>query len=59
MANGPKSDQAKPGDRTHEPSKKELDRELEEGLEDTFPASDPVAVTEPAPDRHPDASKKK
>jgi nicotinate phosphoribosyltransferase len=25
-----------------------LERELEEGLEDTFPASDPVAVSEPA-----------
>jgi hypothetical protein len=27
----------------------ELERALEEGLEETFPASDPVAVTEPAP----------
>ena len=27
---------------------KTLERELEEGLEETFPASDPVAVTEPA-----------
>jgi hypothetical protein len=26
-----------------------LDERLEEGLEDTFPASDPVAVTQPAP----------
>jgi hypothetical protein len=26
-----------------------LERALEEGLEETFPASDPVAVTEPAP----------
>jgi nicotinate phosphoribosyltransferase len=31
--------------------KQRLERELEEGLEDTFPASDPVAVTEPAPDK--------
>jgi hypothetical protein len=29
--------------------KKQLERELEEGLEDTFPASDPPAVTEPGP----------
>lgn len=29
--------------------KEKLERELEEGLEDTFPASDPVAVSEPAP----------
>jgi len=28
-------------------SKDELDRELEEGLEETFPASDPPAVTQP------------
>jgi len=37
--------------------KKALERELEEGLEDTFPASDPVAVTEPAP--HRDKNEKK
>jgi len=29
-------------------TKEHLDRALEQGLEDTFPASDPVAVTEPA-----------
>jgi hypothetical protein len=32
-----------------------LDEALEEGLEETFPASDPVNVTQPAPskgDRH-------
>lgn len=28
-----------------EKSRKELDKELNEGLEDTFPASDPPAVT--------------
>ena len=28
-------------------SKDELDEELEEGLEETFPASDPPAVTQP------------
>jgi hypothetical protein len=27
----------------------QLERELEEGLEGTFPASDPVSVTQPAP----------
>jgi hypothetical protein len=35
--------------------KRELDDALEEGLEETFPASDPVNVTQPAPskgDRH-------
>jgi nicotinate phosphoribosyltransferase len=28
-----------------------LERALEEGLEETFPASDAVSVTEPAPTR--------
>lgn len=29
--------------------RKALDQALEEGLEDTFPGSDPVSVTQPAP----------
>ena len=29
--------------------KRRLERALDEGLKETFPASDPVAVTEPAP----------
>ena len=35
--------------------KRRLDQALEEGLEETFPGSDPVNVTQPAPskaDRH-------
>ena len=40
-----------PPGKAHEADKKVLERELEEGLEETFPASDPVAVTEPAPHR--------
>lgn len=59
MTNKPKSDKPKSGDKAHEPSQEALERDLEEGLEDTFPASDPVAVTEPATDHHPDTSKKK
>ncbi|MEY9234451.1 hypothetical protein ABIF78_006774 [Bradyrhizobium japonicum] len=31
--------------------KKDLDDALEEGLEETFPGSDPVNVTQPAPSR--------
>jgi len=31
----------------NEKNKRELDRELEEGLKGTFPASDPPAVTQP------------
>ena len=40
------------------PDKATLERELEEGLEETFPASDPVAVTEPAPDHVKNEQKK-
>ena len=32
-----------------EARKRRLERALEQGLEDTFPASDPVNVTQPAP----------
>ena len=31
--------------------KRRLDDALEEGLEETFPASDPVSVTQPAPSK--------
>jgi hypothetical protein len=34
-----------------------LERALDEGLEQTFPASDPVALTQPAPTR-PDNNRK-
>jgi len=43
--------------KSHEAKGKVLERELEEGLEETFPASDAVAVTEPVPDH--DKGKKK
>ncbi len=33
-----------------EAKRRRLERSLEEGLEDTFPASDPINVTQPAPD---------
>ncbi|WP_201449697.1 hypothetical protein [Bradyrhizobium sp. Ai1a-2] len=32
-----------------ESEKRSLEESLEEGLEETFPASDPVNVTQPAP----------
>jgi hypothetical protein len=32
------------------PARQDLERELEEGLEDTFPASDPPAITDPTTD---------
>lgn len=31
--------------------KRRLEKALEEGLEDTFPASDPINVTQPPPSR--------
>ena len=31
--------------------KRRLDRALEEGLEETFPGSDPVSVIQPAPSK--------
>lgn len=42
MASKPKTERKQPD--------KKLERALDEGLEETFPASDPVAVTEPAAD---------
>jgi hypothetical protein len=35
----------------NEVDKRRLDEALEEGLEETFPASDPVNVTQPAPSK--------
>ena len=45
---------SKPRKRPEKPKdaeKRELDDALEEGLEETFPASDPVNVTQPAPSK--------
>ena len=36
---------------SRETEKRKLDEALEEGLEETFPASDPVNVTQPAPSK--------
>ena len=44
---GPRSD---PKD-TKSAEKRRLDQALEEGLEETFPGSDPVNVTQPAPSK--------
>jgi hypothetical protein len=37
-----------PAKQKTESEKQQLDRALDEGLEETFPGSDPVAVTQPA-----------
>jgi hypothetical protein len=41
-------------DKTHKPGKatSESDKSLQEGLEGTFPASDPVNLTQPPPSTH-------
>jgi hypothetical protein len=44
---GPRSQSKDAGDT----EKRRLDQALEEGLEETFPASDPVNVTQPAPSK--------
>ncbi len=38
-------------DRREAKEKRRLDKALDEGLEETFPASDPVNVTQPPPSR--------
>jgi hypothetical protein len=45
-------------DRTQK-TKKELDEELERGLKGSFPGSDPVSVTQPAPAKPPKAKSPK
>ena len=40
---------AKPEAKKNKDRQRRLEKALEEGLRETFPASDPVAVTEPAP----------
>jgi hypothetical protein len=44
---GPRSDRKS----VKEAEKRRLDRALEEGLEETFPASDPVNITQPPPSK--------
>ncbi len=44
-------DRAPDGDKTVDADKRRLDDALEEGLEETFPGSDPVSVIQPAPSK--------
>jgi hypothetical protein len=46
-------------DKGSKANKDQLDDALETGLEESFPASDPVSVTQPAPSRHDDHIKRK
>ena len=43
----------------HPRHKRAEEQSLEEGLEDTFPGSDPVCVTQPAPSKHDENVKRK
>jgi hypothetical protein len=45
---GPRPD---PEKEVKDADKRRLDDALEEGLEETFPGSDPVSVTQPAPSK--------
>jgi hypothetical protein len=42
-----------------EKERRQLEKSLEEGLEDSFPASDPVSVTQPPPSARDKKNKKK
>jgi hypothetical protein len=46
---GPKAKSHPERDHFEAAEKRRLEEELEEGLEETFPGSDPVSVTQPAP----------
>ncbi len=48
---GPRTKPRIKPDRSGEAEKRHLDAALEEGLEETFPGSDPVNVTQPPPTR--------
>ena len=48
---GPQSGSREPSESAKGAEKRRLDEALEEGLEETFPGSDPVSVTQPAPSK--------
>lgn len=50
---------AKTPEKPKDPEKRKLDDALEEGLEDSFPASDPINLTQPPPSRHDQDIKRK
>lgn len=45
------TEQDKARNESKQEHKEKLDEALEQGLEDTFPASDPVNLTQPAPSK--------
>jgi len=51
MSNKPRRDKPKPTEKDHKPKRqRDLERNLDEALAETFPASDPVAVLDPVVD---------
>jgi hypothetical protein len=46
-----KTNHARGENRPKDDTQRRLDRALEKGLEDSFPGSDPVNVTQPSPSR--------
>jgi hypothetical protein len=43
-------ERAQPDRVPYKAKQKQLDKQLEQGLKDTFPASDPVSIVQPAPE---------
>jgi hypothetical protein len=58
MMRAAKSKQAKSKSARKESERQRLDKALEEGLQETFPASDALAITEPAPAARPGRRRK-
>ena len=59
MMRAAKSKQSKSKSARKESERQRLDKALEEGLQETFPASDPLAITEPAPAARPGRRRKR
>ena len=54
-----RNDKSKSKREREDARKRKLERSLERGLEDSFPASDPVNVTQPAPTRRDNGKRRK
>ena len=61
MNEAPKDKQASktPPGRREDAEKRKLDKALDEALEESFPASDPVNLTQPPPSKHDQDIKRK
>ena len=59
MMRAAKSKQPKSKSARKESERQRLDKALEEGLQETFPASDALAITEPAPAARPGRRRKR